>query len=52
MRWGTLSDYFLSVWSDSGVAPGEVPRDYPVLSGDFFTYADRKDNYWSGSVVT
>jgi alpha-mannosidase II len=42
-KFGTLQEYFDSVRHEkSGVA------QFPSLSGDFFTYADRDDHYWSG----
>ncbi|EDV93140.1 alpha-mannosidase 2 [Drosophila grimshawi] len=40
-QFGTLGEYFEAV-HQSGQA------EFPSLSGDFFTYADRADNYWSG----
>ncbi|KAH8276718.1 hypothetical protein KR044_004625 [Drosophila immigrans] len=40
-QFGTLQEYFNAVHS----VPGQ---SFPSLSGDFFTYADRADNYWSG----
>ncbi|XP_076847851.1 alpha-mannosidase 2x isoform X1 [Brachyhypopomus gauderio] len=47
-QFGTLSDYFNAVYKRNGVAVGVRPPGYPVLSGDFFAYADREDHYWSG----
>ncbi|GMR56501.1 hypothetical protein PMAYCL1PPCAC_26696, partial [Pristionchus mayeri] len=43
-RFGTLSDYFNAMERHSE----QQKIDLPVLSGDFFTYADRDDHYWSG----
>ncbi|XP_051898632.1 alpha-mannosidase 2x isoform X1 [Pristis pectinata] len=48
IQFGTLSEYFDAVYKKNGVSPGSKPPSYPVLSGDFFTYADREDHYWSG----
>uniref|UniRef100_UPI00398EEFB9 alpha-mannosidase 2x isoform X3 n=1 Tax=Pristiophorus japonicus TaxID=55135 RepID=UPI00398EEFB9 len=48
VQFGTLSEYFDAVYKKNDVSPGSKPPSYPVLSGDFFTYADREDHYWSG----
>ncbi|XP_038640014.1 alpha-mannosidase 2x isoform X1 [Scyliorhinus canicula] len=48
VQFGTLSEYFDAVYKKYGVSPGSKLPSYPVLSGDFFTYADREDHYWSG----
>ncbi|KAL7296620.1 hypothetical protein TKK_0010040 [Trichogramma kaykai] len=42
IQFGTLSDYFEAVRNEKSI------QEFPSLSGDFFTYADRDDNYWSG----
>ncbi|KAM9854980.1 alpha-mannosidase 2x [Aulostomus maculatus] len=47
-QFGTLTDYFNAVYKAQGVAHGSRPPDFPVLSGDFFAYADREDHYWTG----
>ena len=44
VKWGTVSDYFDHL--------KKKPRKLPSLSGDFFTYADRFDHYWSGYFTT
>eukprot|EP00940_MAST-03C_sp_MAST-3C-sp2_P001290 g1290.t1 len=44
----TLADYFDGVKSDSS----ERQLQFPVVRGDFFTYADKTDEFWSGYYVT
>ncbi|KAI6230678.1 Alpha-mannosidase [Aphelenchoides fujianensis] len=48
-RFGTLREYFELV--DEKERSGKLDR-LPSLSGDFFTYADRSDHYWSGFFTT
>lgn len=47
-QFGTLSEYFSAVYKAGGAAEGSRPAEFPVLSGDFFAYADREDHYWTG----
>lgn len=47
-QFGTLADYFRAVHEESDSPGGEEQEIFPSLSGDFFTYADRDDHYWSG----
>lgn len=46
IQFGTLSDYFDAL--EKAVAEKGSQSVFPALSGDFFTYADRDDHYWSG----
>jgi alpha-mannosidase II len=43
MRFGTLGDYFTEL-----AKLNVNNKNVKVLEGDFFTYADRQDHYWSG----
>ncbi|XP_062334959.1 alpha-mannosidase 2 isoform X1 [Osmerus eperlanus] len=52
-QFGTVTDYFVALRQQATAQPdagvNDVPgASLPVLSGDFFTYADRDDHYWSG----
>ncbi|BFZ14084.1 hypothetical protein BsWGS_17122 [Bradybaena similaris] len=47
-EFGTLSDYFNALYKETGTVPGQRPPNIPSLSGDFFSYADRDDHYWTG----
>ncbi|XP_001504635.1 alpha-mannosidase 2 [Equus przewalskii] len=47
IQFGTLSDYFDAVDKEDATRQNSQSM-FPVLSGDFFTYADRDDHYWSG----
>jgi len=47
-RFGTLKDYFDLLLEKVAKEPDTSQRQLPTLSGDFFTYADRDDHYWSG----
>ncbi|XP_073950611.1 alpha-mannosidase 2 [Choristoneura fumiferana] len=42
VQFGTLQDYFKALHEEVKL------NDFPVLSGDFFTYSDRNEHYWSG----
>lgn len=48
VQFGTLKEYFAAVRKETEVDANGMPSGFPSLSGDFFTYADRDDNYWSG----
>uniref|UniRef100_A0AAY4DVS3 Alpha-mannosidase n=1 Tax=Denticeps clupeoides TaxID=299321 RepID=A0AAY4DVS3_9TELE len=46
-QFGTISDYFEALRSSiASSTSGSLAL--PVVNGDFFTYADRDDHYWSG----
>lgn len=48
LQFGTLSDYFNALHKRAGSSTHEIPEGYPVLRGDFFSYADRDQHYWTG----
>lgn len=54
MQFSTLSEYFAAVREElfggghSKKSAPEGPLALPTLRGDFFTYADAPDHYWSG----
>ncbi|KAL1538616.1 Alpha-mannosidase 2x [Salvia divinorum] len=59
-KFGTLDDYFRTLreeadrinYSVTGeIGSGDI-GGFPSLSGDFFTYADRSQDYWSGYYVS
>jgi hypothetical protein len=51
--WSTLSDYFRNVYQASVPEQmGSNKVSFPTFIGDFFTYNDEGDDYWSGYYTT
>ncbi|XP_040842072.1 alpha-mannosidase 2 isoform X1 [Ochotona curzoniae] len=48
IQFGTVSDYFDALDKAAAAESSNGQSLFPVVSGDFFTYADRDDHYWSG----
>ena len=51
MRWSTLNEYFLALEAERNrltEVGSQKSENFQPLSGDFFTYADRRNHYWSG----
>ncbi|CAF1220807.1 unnamed protein product [Rotaria sordida] len=42
IQYGTLNDYFEQILQEKSLV------EFPSYAGDFFTYADHDDHYWSG----
>ena len=57
VQFATLSDYFTAVRKSQWVRFHDnhsyhSSSGFPVLLGDFFTYSDREQDYWSGYFTT
>jgi hypothetical protein len=47
IKFATLSEYFNAIHSSM-----DASLSFPVYNGDFFTYSDRENEYWSGYFTT
>ena len=47
-RFGTLKDYFTEVRKISEEFSLPIEKMFPSLSGDFYPYTDRRQEYWAG----
>ena len=51
-RFGTIRDYFDEVCNSIASNGQTVEKFFPSLSGDFFPYFQRKNEYWTGYFLT
>ncbi|XP_013414092.1 alpha-mannosidase 2 isoform X2 [Lingula anatina] len=47
MQFGTLNDYFEAL-RNSKNSEIQIPETFPSFSGDFYSYTDRNNEYWTG----
>lgn len=47
-QFGTLHDYFNALETEMFEKKLMLQDEFPSITGDFFTYSDRDDHYWSG----
>lgn len=47
VQFGTVAEYFAAVDRERDTS-SDVKEKFPVLQGDFMTYTDRDNQYWSG----
>lgn len=50
LKFGTVREYFDLITKEE--AKYKTSAKFPILSGDFFPYSDKQDDYWTGYFTT
>ncbi|KAK3605381.1 hypothetical protein CHS0354_040981 [Potamilus streckersoni] len=53
IKFGTLAEYFSDIRrNEESSTITDTSQSFPVLSGDFFPYSDKNNEYWTGYFTT